>query len=289
MSLGRLVKRGIHEGLRWLPARWYLPLFFKRLHGSRLSLKHPTTFNEKIQWLKLHYRDARLPRLADKWEARTYVATTVGEHYLNPAIGVYDRPADIPFASLPARFAVKATHGSGWNVICRDKATIDWPAACRQLETWLGWNHYWMGREWAYKDIRPRLIVEHFLADDRGEPPADYKIFCTSGRPRAIQVDLDRFTQHTRSLFDPTWQKLPCSLKYPIHVGEILRPSNLDEMLAIASKLAADFPFVRVDLYDVAGRIVFGEMTFYPGSGVERFDPPEYDKQFGSWIELPGR
>jgi hypothetical protein len=188
---------------------------------------------------------------------------------------------------MPNRFVLKATHGSGWNVFCKDRQSFDWEKAQRRLREWLKQDFYHIGFEWPYHCVPPRIVAEHFLKDPDHEDLLDYKIFCFDGKPSMIQVDVDRFSNHTRAMFDTEWRQLPFSLAYPCPSVNVAQPSNLPEMLCLAEALSRDLPFVRVDLYSVQGTIYFGEMTMFPGAGYERFEPGEWDKRLGDMLRLP--
>jgi len=250
------------------------------------DLKNPRTFNEKIQWLKLNCRDPRLTSLVDKYEVRRYVESKVGAKHLIPLLGVYENPSEIEFHKLPARFVLKATHGSGWNILCRDQAQLDVPAARITMTKWQATNFYRVGREWAYLAVPPRILCEEMITDAHDNPPPDYKFFCFHGKPCFIQVDLDRFSGHRRNMYDSEWQLLPLEFEYPSEPNQVPPPANLSEMLQIAARLSEDFPFVRVDLYSVLGKVYFGELTFYPEKGVGRFRPAAYDRVVGDCLDL---
>ncbi len=259
----------------------WLKTEFRRRFSSELNLSRPVTFNEKVQAYKLQYRDPLLPLLADKFAVRNYVAKTIGEQYLIPLIGCYESVGAVPIQELPDKFIIKATHGSGWNLLCMDKRTFDWDSEKVKLDEWLHTNFYLRFREWAYKDIPPRIVIEHLLQDENGRIPVDYKFFCFNGDPKLIQVDFDRHENHTRSLYDVNWKKLDVTFLYPDHPTPAPRPEDLDAMLSLAGKLSTGLPFVRVDLYKLPPKIYFGEMTFYPGAGFDKFDPPGWDELIG--------
>lgn len=248
-------------------------------------LAAPVTLNEKIQWLKIRYRDPLLKVCADKVAARGF-AERLGDKYLVPIVGVLDRAIGIDFSGLPHSFVLKASHGSGWNVICRDIYELGREEVRRKFERWEKINFYDVGREWAYDRIPPRILCEHFLEGSDGSSPWDYKVFCFHGRARFIQVDYDRFDGHTRCLFDTDWIPLPCELEYPTRTEASEPPENLKELVRVAEELARGFPFVRVDLYEVGEQVFFGEMTFYPGKGVERFRPAIWDVKLSEWLDI---
>ena len=250
------------------------------------NLGNPTTLNEQIQWLKVYYRNPLLKVCADKYTVRDYVCRQGGDDCLVPLHCVYSSAEEIDFASLPEQFVLKVSHGSGWNIICRDKKTLDAAAARKKLARWMASNFYKVGREWAYERLIPRIVCEEFLCTPDGEPPWDYKFFCFHGEPRYVQVDYGRFTGHTRALYDTEWKRIPCQLEYALEPNDSPKPKTLETMLDLARKVSAPFPFARVDLYELADHVFFGELTFYPGKGVERFTPREFDRVFGQWIDL---
>ena len=253
--------------------------------GEIPDLAQPRTFNEKVQWRKLYDRRPLYQLLSDKVAVRDYLAARVGPDYLVPMLGVFEKPKDIPWAELPTPYVIKAAHGCGWNLFVHDSAEADPSGLTRTLRRWLKTNYYYQGREWAYKDIPRRLIIERFIGPGR-EAPEDFKIFCFDGVPQAIYLLRDRFTRPTITWFDPAWARLPFGMKYP--QGPARRtPSALAEMLAIARKLSQGFDFLRVDLYSVDGRVYCGELTIYPGCGLDRFTPPERDEWLGGFWKLP--
>jgi hypothetical protein len=270
------------------PDRYIQVSQFRAKFGRDPNLETPATFNEKIHWLMLHYRLPEMTRLADKYEVRTHVAARVGDWLLNELYGVWEDWSTLDFNRLPDSFVLKVTSGSGQNIICRDKSLLDFERARRQLREWMKQNEYRVGREWAYKDIRPRVICEKFLTDDEGHIPCDYKLFCFHGEPRFVQVDTDRFTNHRRDLFDLEWKLLPFQYSYPATDAPISKPRQLETMVSLARALSEGFPFVRVDFYSMGERVVFGEMTWYPEGGLGRFHPEEYDLEVGRALTLPG-
>ncbi len=255
--------------------------------GKQLNLTAPRSFNEKIQWIKLYWRDPRAVQCADKYSVREFVAKRIGKAHLIELYGVYRHVEEIDLAALPQPFVFKATHGSGWTFICKDKNTVQWAVVFNQFRKWLRTNFYYRFREWAYRDIPPRIVCEKYLAADNGEPPWDYKFFCFDGKPAIILVDVDRFTNHTRNIYDTQWNRQPFALDFPESERKIERPGALEKMLDIAARLSEGFPFVRVDLYEVGSEVFFGEMTFTPQAGLGRFHPPEYDERLGDLFHLP--
>jgi hypothetical protein len=250
------------------------------------SLENPQTFNEQVLWLKVNYRNPLLHTCADKYTVRQYVEEQAGSEYLIPLIGVFQSVEEIDFDKLPDQFALKVSHGSGWNILCADKNLFDIPTAQRRLRTWLRKDFYRVGREWAYRGLTPRIVCEKYLAGPDGQPPWDYKFHCFAGEPRYVQVDYGRFTQHTRALYDIEWNRLPCQLEYAVAKQSTPPPQTLETMISLARSLSRPFPYVRVDLYELGQSVFFGELTFYPGKGVERFTPFSFDYEWGKWLRL---
>jgi hypothetical protein len=270
-----------------VPDRIALRRRFKHTFGRSLPLKDPQTFNEKLFWLMLYYRTPLVTRLADKYEVRSHVAERVGPEILNKLYGVWDRVADIDFETLPDVFVLKVNWSSGTNVFCRKKAEFDVTKAKARLADSMSRSHYWYAREWCYKNIKPRIICERLLTDAVGSSPPEYKFFCFGGEPRFVRVHTDRFGQHGRDLFELDWQVPPFTYSTPGSGRAVPRPRNLDEMVACARRLSHGFPFVRVDLYSIEGRIIFGEMTWYPTAGAGRFLPEHYERYWGEALRLP--
>ena len=270
------------EGLcRWLYARM--------IHGQRrLNLENPTSFCDKLNWLKFHYHVPELKIFADKAAVRGHVAERLGPEWLIPLLGVYARPQEIPWDELPDAFVLKATHGSAMNVLCPDKSKLDRGLAVRRLRRWLRRDFYRYGMEWCYQGLPRRILCETFLRGEDGLSPWDYKVLCFGGEPRIVWVDVARHTRHQRAYFDADWNRLACgSSWYEAAGAEFPRPPQLDRMLAAARTLSAGYPFMRVDFYQVSGRLLFGEITLYPGGGFEPFLPLAFDEEVGSWIRLP--
>ncbi|MBP7051976.1 MAG: glycosyl transferase [Phycisphaerae bacterium] len=259
---------------------------FAEKHGRRPNMEEPRTFNEKIAWIKLHTRDPLMVQCADKCMVREYVRNAIGDEYLIPLLGVYQHVSEIPFERLPPRFVLKATHGSGCNIICRDKASLKVTMAKRKLERWLHLNYYYFGYEWAYRDIQPRIVCEELLLDEREDVPRDYKVFCFNGEPRLIQVDVDRFSNHRQSIYDTSWVLQPFTHAYASRKEAQECPQTLRLMLECSRALAKPFAFVRVDLYTIEDRVYFGEMTFYPGGAGGHILPEEYDQSIGDMLTL---
>lgn len=252
------------------------------------DVNNPKTFNEKLHWLKIHDRNPLYVALADKYAVREYVKERVGNHFLSDLLGMWSKVSEIDWATLPDSFVLKATHGSGMNILVKDKAALSLNKLNDQLSSWLVTDYSRFGRQWVYRGIPRRIIAERFLNDATGNAPYDYKVFCMNGEPCYIQVDVDRFGDHRRVYFDAEWQRQAFTILHEQYQGGLEKPVYLDAMLNAAKNLARGIPFVRIDFYALP-KIVFGEMTFYPGNGQEMFSPPEWDLRLGQMLELPIR
>lgn len=279
----------------WRPAQSAIARQFQQTFGYPLDWSCPRTLNEKLNWMKLHVRDPRQRIVADKYAVRAWVQARLGAEPLIPLLAVHTRAEELDWEALPAAFVLKVNHGSGQNWIVTDKSREDQRRIRRTLREWLATSHYALSREWPYRGIPPRLLVEKLLLDEDGQIPADYKIHCFGGRGELIQVDLDRQTNHRRNFYDPDWRLQPFVWtewegnipKWP-NGRPVPRPPHLPDMLRMAETLAADFPwYVRVDLLYCRQKVYFGEITFYHGGGFERLDPPEYDRFWGDRIPWP--
>lgn len=265
----------------------YISRQYKKKLGKELNLNDPKTFNEKLQWMKLHYRKEEFTDYVDKYEVRNFVKEKIGNHVLNDLYGVYMNPEEIDLEKLPNSFVLKVNHGSGQQVICEDKKSLDWEKAKKDFKKYLKQNYFYQGREWAYKNVDPKIISEKFLVDESGKELKDYKIFCFNGDPKIIQVDTGRFTEHKRNLYDLDWNLLEFKYVRDNTIEKIEKPSKLNEMIDYARTLSEGIPFVRVDFYQVGAQVIFGEMTFFPENAAGKFYPEIQDEVLGSWIKLP--
>lgn len=257
--------------------------YFRYL-GKKLDLKNPQTFNEKIQWNKINDRNDLITQSADKFEARKYVEKRIGTEYLVDLYWYGTSPYEIPYEDLPTSFVVKTNHASQNTVIVWNKSEVNERQLANRLSKWMNRNYFQSGRQWAYKNIQPKLLIEKLLRGENGSVPDDYKFFVFAGKVKAIQVDTGRFSDHLRDLYSPSWEKLP--VKYvcdnlPIPVG---KPENLQKMIELAESLGSDFRFARIDFYLINNQIYFGEITHYPEGGYGKFVPVEYDKIFGQYM-----
>ncbi len=288
--IGRLVLKAKQCVVECLPDDLYLKRQWKKHTGKELNLFEPKTFNEKIQWLKIHDHNPKYTEYVDKYLAKERVKEILGDEYIIPTLGVWERFDEIDFDRLPNRFVLKCTHDSGSVFIIPDKEKMDKAGIREKTEEALKHNFYMNGREWPYKNVPPRILAEEFMTDESGYELKDYKVFVFGGKAKFIQVDFDRFTDHHRNFYDPKWQYVPFTTLYPTNPErKIDRPDCLEEMLANAEKIAGALdtpPFVRIDFYVIGSRLLFGEATFYHGSGLEPFMPEEYGRILGDMIDL---
>lgn len=274
---------------KWIPDEKYITIKYKLEMNQKLNLKEPKTFNEKLQWLKLYDRKPEYTKMVDKYEAKKYVANIIGKKYIIPTLGVWDKFEDIEFDKLPKQFVLKPTHTSGNVFICKDKEKINYKQLRKMINKWLKRDYYLVHREWPYKNIKPKIIAEQYMVDDSGMKLKDYKFFCFNGIAQTILVCSNRNGSFKNTNFyDINWNLQPFTReKHKNSNEQIKKPKNLDEMITVAEKLSKDIPFVRVDLYEINGKVYFGELTFYPSSGFEGFEPEEWDKKLGDMLELP--
>lgn len=252
--------------------------------GRYPRLTSPKTFNEKIQHHKLFVRSRRHVTFADKLAARDYVASRLGKEVLTDLYWTGTDLRSAPCDRLPQRFVLKANHASGTNLIVDDREDLDWSEAHRVSQEWLETDYWQRFSEWQYRWIRPRLFIEEYLEGEDGKPPLDYKFFCFHGTVKLVQIDVDRFGDHTRCFIDRRFNRLEFGVLHPRYDGPLSRPPNFNDMIEMAEILAGDEPLLRVDFYDV-GHPIFGEMTLHPGAGIEKFDPPKYDRVVGDLME----
>lgn len=272
-----------------LPDKLYLSLKYRMKFGKNINWENPQTFNEKLQWLKVYDRNPLYTTMVDKYAAKQYVANIIGEEHIIPTLGVWDRAEDIDFDSLPDQFVLKATHDSGRVLICRDKSTFDREKAIAEMNISLKRDFYAVTREWPYKNVPRRIIAEKYMEDSDSDDLEDYKLMCFNGEVCCSFVCSDRNSKdglHV-TFFDKEWNRLPFTRLYPASDIDIEKPKAYHKMLALAQKLSKDIPFVRTDFYEINNKLYFGELTFYPGGGFEKFTPDEWDERLGKLIVLP--
>lgn len=305
-SFARRAMLAFLDHLVFLDDPTYLKIRYKLKMGKRLNLDSPQTFNEKLQWLKIHDRNPLYTKLVDKASVKSWVAERIGCEHVVPTLGVWDSFDKIDFEMLPERFVLKCTHDSGGLVICRDRATFDIEAARKRIERSLRRNYYFHGREWPYKDVPPRVLAEEYLdlseevhqsryegdvlCSARSSGLIDYKFYCFNGEPRFLYVSqgLDNHATARISFLSLDWT-IESFRRSDYASFEVLpkKPRSYNEMLAFAKVLAKGIPFVRVDFYDGPDGALFSEMTFSPCSGMTMFEPPEADEFIGQMLRLP--
>lgn len=267
----------------------YLRILYRLIMGRQLNLENPQTFQEKIQWLKLHNRKPEYAKMVDKYEAKKYVASIIGEEYIIPTLGVWNSFEDIDFSQLPDRFVLKCTHDSGRVVICKDKSKFDIIQARKRINKAMRTNYYLRGREWPYKNVKPRIIAEYFMEDEKNPQStlADYKFYCFHGEPKFCQVIQDRETKETIDFFDMEWQHQEFVGLNPVARPAAIcpqKPQGFEVMKRIACNLSKNEPFSRIDLYEINGRVYWGEITLFPSSGLGNFTPKEWNHKLGEMI-----
>ena len=267
----------------------FIKVKYKSVFGVYPNLISPQTYNEKLQWLKLNDHNPLYSIMVDKYEAKKYVASIIGDQYIIPTLGVWDHFDDINFDVLPNQFVIKCTHDSGGLIICKDKSTFNISAARKKIEKCLRKNYFYEGREWPYKMVKPRILVEQYLEDPKVHELVDYKIFGFNGVPKVLFIATDRQKEGVEvkfDFFDTMFNPLYIKQGHPNSAHLPPKPEKFDEMLKFTALLSKGFPHIRVDFYEVKGNIYFGELTLYNHSGIVPFDPAIWDKKFGEWIDL---
>ena len=288
MYSNNLIKNISYKFFNLLPDKFFIQLkFFKNFHRFP-NLKNPKTFNEKLQWLKLYDRNPYYTKLVDKYEVKKIVADIIGEEYIIPTLGIWDNANDIDFDSLPNKFVLKATHDSGRVIICKDKDKLDKEWAKKEMSKSLERNFYALTREWPYKDVPRRIIAEAFIEDPSGDLK-DYKFFCFNGKVEFFKIDFDRFVKHKANYYNLKWEiqgfeEIVCPND---KTQQHQQPQNFNKMVEFAEKLSKGLPFSRIDFYNANGKIYFGETTFFPNSGMGKFNPAEADIELGEMLKLP--
>ena len=279
----------ILSALRFIPDKPMLRLQYRIKCGRPLNLKNPKRYTEKIQWYKLFYRDPVMQQCADKYQVRKYVEDHGLGHILNELYDVFETPEDIRLDHLPEQFVLKLSNGSGTNLLCRDKSELNLPEVQQKFRDYLVQSGSSAGREWVYKSDKKVIVAEKLLEDPLrpGQDLRDYKILCFNGQPEYIICVDGRYTDHyCHVVYDPQWNKQDVVIGQSSNSADYQKPETLEEMLEIARTLSRDFPAVRIDLYDIGGKILFGEMTYFPWSGYMHFQPDEFDFVLGEKFVL---
>ena len=282
----------VSAGRGWLaqiPAEKFLKQGYRIHMGRELDLQMPWTYTEKLQWLKLYDHRPEYAILVDKYAVKDYVAQKIGPEYVVPLLGVWDRAGDIDFDSLPQQFVLKTTHDSGSYVVCKDKSKLDIPAARKKIAKFLKRKYYDCNREWPYKNVKPRVIAEKYMEDSRCGELRDYKFFTFGGVPKVLYIAQGRGKGEptVADFFDMDFRHLDFTIDHDMAPVPPEKPRCFEEMKRLAAVLSEGTPQLRVDFYEVDGKVYFGEMTFFHCSGFEAFHPEEWDKTFGDWVELP--
>ena len=286
MRFTRLSRAGLFN---WMSDEAYLKKKFKLFMGKELDLDNPKTFNEKLQWLKLNDRKDIYTTMVDKCEAKKYVASIIGEEYIIPTLGVYDKFDDINFDELPDQFVIKCTHDSGGLVVVRDKNKLDKTAAKKKINKSLRRNYYYSGREWPYKNVKPRIIVEKYMEDSKNKTMRDYKFFCYNGKPEIMYISegLENHATASISFYDMNFKVTDCKRKdFKLLDYTPEKPKNFEKMKKFSAILSRGIPHLRVDWYEIDGKLYFGELTFSTCSGMVPFEDGKWDKKLGDMIDL---
>lgn len=311
-SVGKIIPRPIKKGILWVarrpekiknkiyqaaahgkipfPDKAFQKWDYKIHSGKKLSFKNPQTYNEKLQWLKYYYRNPLQTQLVDKYEVREYIKERFGEENLTKCYGVYDKWEDVDFSKMPEQFVVKCTHDSGSVYICKDKSKFDYDKCKEIITSGLKRNQFYLSREWPYKDVKPRIMIEEFLHDDSSDDLIDYKFLCFDGVVRRVFTISDRQKNHGgpyEDFFDLRWKSLPIKHTYDNAKNPPPKPIHFDRMVECATILSEGLPHVRVDFFEANGKMYFGEMTFFDSGGRKPFTPDSVDREMGEWIILP--
>ncbi len=286
----KLYARRFDNNLSIKDKKFILKYQFENSVGYKPDIDNPKSFNEKIQWLKLYYHDPLMTKCADKFAVREYIKNKIGEKYLVPLLGVWDSVDDIDWDLLPNQFALKINWGSGQNIICSDKSKLDIDDAKEKLRKWMNpkSNHYFYSFEWAYKNIKPKIIAEKYIEQIDGDL-FDYKFQSYNGEIKNFFLCSERSTDVKMDFFDMKFNKYPFNRAHGNNFTKFKMPKNYDEMLKLSNILSADFPFVRVDWFNVNGKLYFSELTFYSDNGMGPFNPSEWDFKFGGLFTLPNK
>lgn len=274
---------------KWMSDRTYLKIAYRLNLHEKLNLEKPEGYNAKLQWIKLYDHRPEYVRMVDKYEAKKYVSSIIGEQYIIPTIGVWDHFDDIEFNLLPDRFVLKCTHDSGGLIICKSKKNFDYESAKKKIESCLKRSYYWQGREWPYKKVKPRIIAEEYMEDSVTHDLRDYKFFAFDGVVRALFIATERQTagEDTKfDFFDMNFRHLDLKHGHMNAKTPPRKPVNFEKMKELAAILSKGYPQMRIDFYEVNGKIYFGELTLFHHGGMVPFQPPKWDKVFGEWISL---
>lgn len=255
---------------------------FKKQLGYSLNLDTPKTFNEKLQWLKVYYKDPIMTKCADKVAVRDIITKEIGKEYLIDVYGVYDSVDEIDISKLPNQFVLKPNHSSGRVIICKDKNAENWKENFKLLKKWMKENYYYQNGEWVYKDIKPKIVCEKLLDSNI----VDYKLLCFNGKAKVIFLAKDRGQNVKFNFYDTNFDLLPIKWHHDNFKDKIDKPIHLDLMIQLSEQLSKKFPHVRVDWYEVDNKLYFGELTFFHDNGMHKIEPYEWDYKLGELLDL---
>jgi len=259
--------------LNWIPDKIYINIAYFLRFKKRMNWKNPETFDEKLQWLKINNRNNAYSKMVDKYEAKNYVGNIIGKEYIIPTIGIYDKFDDIDFEKLPDKFVIKCTHDSGSVVVVKDKSKLDIRKTRKKINKGLRNNGFNYGREWPYKNVKPRILIENYMSDSN-DVLLDYKFYCFNGDCEYLLACTDRAIGATKFFyFNRNWEIQKEMTNDGLKYGDTIKidkPKNLDKMFEFASILSKGIPFLRVDFYEANDKLYFGELTFYPSSGFDK-------------------
>ncbi len=273
----------------FIPDKQYLKLMYRIRIGKKLNLKNPQTFNEKLQWLKLYDRKWEYTMMVDKCEVKEYIADKIGKEYIIPTLGVWNSFDEIDFDKLPNQFVLKCTHDSGGLVICRDKKNLDMTATRKKIEKSRKSNFYWVGREWPYKNVKPRIIAEQYMEDSNDHELRDYKVYCFNGKAKFLYLSKGLENHATARINYVNLDWTPAEFRrsdYKEFEELPPKPEHLDNIIKLAEKLAQNHNFIRADFYEINKKVYFGELTFFPGNGFTPFTSNEDDLRMGQMLDL---
>ncbi len=270
----------------------YIKLLYELKVKKKLNLENPQTFNEKLQWLKLYDRNPEHMKMVDKYEVKKYVSSIIGEEYIIPTLGIYEKFDDIDFEKLPNQFVIKCTHDSASTIVCKDKNKFDYKMAKNKINRCLKRNYFYQGREWPYKDVKPRIIIEKYMENTDGTAIDDYKFYCFDGKSNYVMICRERDTGNPKFYYynrewefqrDMSWDAKKLT---EIEIAKISKPKDLEKMFEIAETLSKNIKFVRTDLYYINNKIYFGELTFFPLAGIDTTRTKECDEILNNLLSL---
>ena len=280
----KFVRHGLYN---YLSDEKYLSCRYSKKMKKNLNLENPLLFTEKLQWLKINDRNKLYTKMVDKYEAKEYIEAKVGKKYVVPTLGLYNSFDEIDFSSLPNDFIMKCTHNSGGAVVCVNRGNLDIKAARKKINKCLNHNHYYSGREWPYKNVKPRIIIEKLLSNSDGSEVVEYNFFCFNGVPKLVMTcHGDKRIKRYNDFYDMDFNKMNLKCEYDNSSIVEKKPKQFEQMVSMSKKLSENIPHLRVDLYLCDDKIYVGELTFFHWGGFCKFEPEMWDEILGSWIDL---